>query len=219
ARGDHLAAQAPACRLQLHLTADGALEVLARAQGPLRARRGDLDRVAVEVWAEHRRDPLAERVVDAARLVDVDAEALLAGELEGQDLDPRNGARDGAGNLAVQLSLLVVRTRHHKKWAPRAHFKTAEMWCLQGSREVYRMALFEHDRDRSVVHELDLHPGAEDARLDGDAELAERVAEPVVDRLGALRARSAAEARPVALRRVGDQRELRHGERGVAGVE
>src|SRR5262249_15703138 len=134
ARGDHLAAQAPACRLQLHLTADGALEVLARAQGPLRARRGDLDRVAVEVGAEHRRDPLAERVVDTAGLVDVDAEALLARQLEPQDLAPRHRARDRAGTLAVQPSLLVVRTRHHKKWAPRAHFKTAEMWCLKGSR-------------------------------------------------------------------------------------
>src|SRR5438552_14196252 len=108
-------------------------EMLARAQRPLNARRGDFDRIAVEIRPQHRGDPLAERVVNAAGLVDVDAEALLARQLEGQDLDARHCSRNGAGNLAVQLSLLVVRTgRHHKKSAPRAHLQSAEMWRLSG---------------------------------------------------------------------------------------
>src|SRR5581483_6040544 len=123
ARGDDLAAQALACGPDTDPAPDGAREVLARAQGTLGARRRHLDRVAVEVRSQQPGHPLAERVVDAAGPVDVDAEALLAGQLEGEDLNPGQGRRDGAGNLAVQLSLLVVGTRrHHKKWAPRAHF-------------------------------------------------------------------------------------------------
>src|SRR5262249_35484342 len=136
---DDLSAQALARGLHLHLPADGTLEVLPRAQRPLDAGRRHLDRVAVGVGPQHGGDPLAERVVDAAGLVDVDAEALLPRELEGQDLDARDRGGNGAGNLAVQLSLLVVRTgRHHKKRAPRAHFKTAEMWWLQGSKDLLR---------------------------------------------------------------------------------
>ena len=49
--------------------------------------------------------------------------------------------------------------------------------------------------------------------------VAERRAERLVDRLGLLRRRRVREARAVALRRVGDQRELRDDERGAAGVE
>src|SRR5579884_3180582 len=118
AGGDDLTAQPLAGRTHLHLPADRAREVLARAQRPLDAGRRHLDRVAVEVGTQHVRDALAERVVDAAGLVDVDAEALLARELEGKHLDPGQRGRDRAGNLAVQLSLLVVLasgTRCHLK--------------------------------------------------------------------------------------------------------
>src|SRR6185436_11409848 len=41
----------------------------------------------------------------------------------------------------------------------------------------------EDDRDGAVVHKLDLHPGAEDTGLDVDAEVAERSAELLVERL------------------------------------
>src|SRR5581483_9137113 len=223
AGSDDLAAHAPTRGLQLHLPAESALEVLARAERALGTRRGDLDRVAVEVRTQHRGHPLAERVVDAPGVVDVDAEALLPRQLEGQHLDTGERLRNRAGNLAVQLSLLVVRTgRHHKKWAPRAHFKTAEMWSGKNSRvalDRVSRRLLEHDRDRAVVHELDLHPGAEDARLDGHAGVAEGGAEALEERLRVLRPRGAAEARPVALRGVRDQGELGHDERRPARVQ
>src|SRR5205807_2516405 len=77
----------------------------------------------------------------------------------------------------------------------------------------------QHDRDRPVVHELYLHPRTEDARRDLDAERPKRLAEPLVERLGLLRRGRGREARPVALRCVGEQRELAHDERGAAGVE
>ena len=67
--------------------------------------------------------------------------------------------------------------------------------------------------------ELDLHARAEDSCLDGDAELAQRRAEVLVERLGDLRTRRAGERRPVAPRRVGDERELADDERGAADVE
>ena len=41
----------------------------------------------------------------------------------------------------------------------------------------------EDDRYRPVVHELHLHPGAEDAGLDLHAEVAEPLTEPLVERL------------------------------------
>ncbi|HEY8237131.1 MAG TPA: hypothetical protein VIF85_10860 [Gaiellaceae bacterium] len=75
------------------------------------------------------------------------------------------------------------------------------------------------DRDRPVVDELELHPSAEDACLDAESELAQREAEGVVEPLGVLRRCGVAEARPVALRRVGDQRELADDERLAADVE
>jgi hypothetical protein len=47
----------------------------------------------------------------------------------------------------------------------------------------------EHDRDGTVVPEFHRHPRAEDAGLDRNACLAERLAEAVVERLGDLRPR------------------------------
>ena len=75
------------------------------------------------------------------------------------------------------------------------------------------------DRHRPVVDELDRHLRAEDAGRHLDAELAERRAERLVERLGLLGRRGVGEARAVALRRVGEERELRDDERGAAGVE
>src|SRR5829696_7895580 len=63
------------------------------------------------------------------------------------------------------------------------------------------------DRHRSVVDELDLHPGTEDARLDRHAERAQLVAEALVERLRNLRTRGGREARAVPLRRIREQRE------------
>src|SRR5690349_11917190 len=79
--------------------------------------------------------------------------------------------------------------------------------------------LFQDDRDGPVVHELDLHPGAEDAGRDLDAEVAQRRAERLVQRLRPLRAGGRREARAVALRRVGEERELADDERRAAGLE
>jgi hypothetical protein len=108
ARSDDLAAQALARRLHTHLPSDCTREVLACAERPLDPRRGDLDRVAVEIRAEDTRHLFAERMVDPTGGVDVDAEALLARQLERQNLDARQRGRNGAGNLAIQLFLLGV---------------------------------------------------------------------------------------------------------------
>src|SRR5918994_5003321 len=77
----------------------------------------------------------------------------------------------------------------------------------------------EHDRDRPVVDELDLHPGAEDPVLHGDPELTQRSAEPLVAPFRLRRSGRAAEARPVTLARVRAQRELTDDEYTATGVE
>ena len=87
---------------------DGALEVSARPQRPGEARRRHLHGVPVEVPAEEARDALAECVVDALRVVDVHAEALLGGQLEREDVDTRDRGLDGLRDLAVELLLRVV---------------------------------------------------------------------------------------------------------------
>jgi hypothetical protein len=60
----------------------------------------------------------------------------------------------------------------------------------------------QHDRDRAVVHDLDAHSGAEDARLDGHAELAKGRAERLIEAVRLSGRRSLLEARPIPLRRV-----------------
>src|SRR6266508_2367970 len=64
------------------------------------------------------------------------------------------------------------------------------------------------DRDRTIVYQADLHPGAEDAGLDFDAKLAQDRAEALVQRLRKFGPGGSRERRPIALRGVGDQREL-----------
>ncbi len=75
------------------------------------------------------------------------------------------------------------------------------------------------DRDRAVVDELDLHPGAEDPRSHRDAERAERIAEALDERFRLLRRRRGGEARPEALARLGEERELADDERLATSVE
>ena len=118
------------------LAADRALEVRAPPKRRLGAGRGDVDRVLVEVAAQRVRHALAERVVDALRMVDEDGEALRAGELDGQHLDSGQAALDPRGDLAVEAPLLVVDVRQsdspQKKRARRAHFKPLRNVVRQG---------------------------------------------------------------------------------------
>ena len=82
-----------------------------------------------------------------------------------------------------------------------------------------RLGALEDDRHRPVVHELDLHPRAEDAGLHPDAEVAQRLDEAVDERRSDLGRRGIREARPLALARIREERELAHDERLVARVE
>ena len=47
-------------------------------------------------------------MVDASRMVDVDAEPARADELDGQDLDPGHGALDRRGDLVLKRSFAGV---------------------------------------------------------------------------------------------------------------
>jgi hypothetical protein len=112
----------------------------------------------------------------------------------------------------------------HKKWAPRAHF-AKPVKC--GTKRIAAHTRFrgcalgssEQNRDRAVVDELDSHPRAEHACGDLDAEPAQLSAERLVERLGLPGRGGVREARPVALRRVGDQRELADDQRRAADVQ
>src|ERR687888_418439 len=107
--------------------ADGVGEVGGLAERPLQARRGDVDRVAVEVAPQEIRHQLAERVVDPGRMVDVDAEPLRRHELDGQHLDPGQAGFDLLGHLALECLLgspyvLQAHVLSQKKRAQSAHF-------------------------------------------------------------------------------------------------
>src|SRR5919198_6584236 len=77
----------------------------------------------------------------------------------------------------------------------------------------------ENDRDRALVHQLDLHPRAEGAGLDVYPERAQRLAEALVERLGFLGRSGLGKARPVSFGRVREQRELTDDEGRAASVE
>src|SRR5579871_2737996 len=113
ADGGDLAAEFAIGGLDANLAALGVSEVLACAERPFETGRAHLDGVAVEVRPEDPADPLAECVVDAARLVHVDAEPLTPRDLEREHFDIWQRLRDGAGNLAVQLFLLLGLTCRH----------------------------------------------------------------------------------------------------------
>jgi hypothetical protein len=55
----------------------------------LEARRRDVDRVTIEVVPKKSGHLLTQRMVDAGRMVDVDAEPLGSRELDGEHLDVR----------------------------------------------------------------------------------------------------------------------------------
>ena len=145
-----------------------------------------------------------------SRMVDVDAEPLLARDLEREHLDARAGPiSTRRADLALQLSLLLVLTRCHRKHRftrqNRPYIKNgrdapiskAEMWWQKGSREPCKSGRPEFRLSSTIVTgpsftSSTLHPRAEDAGLDRDPERAQRGAEPLVERLGAARARAAA---------------------------
>jgi hypothetical protein len=83
--------------------------------------------------------------------------------------------------------------RCHKKWAPRAHFDSPK--C--GESRIANVLLFEDDRDRPVIRQVDRHPCSERAAFDVDAFVAHRVAETEIERLGLLRRRGLGEARTI----------------------
>src|SRR5919204_4020144 len=92
-------------RAERDAAADRVGEMAGLAERPLEARRGDVDRVAVEVTPQEVRHALAERVVDPGRMVDVDAEPLWRHELDGQHLDARQAGLDLLGHLALERLL------------------------------------------------------------------------------------------------------------------
>src|ERR671933_418709 len=193
----------PAADLVLRSERDAAAygvgEVGGLAERPLEARRGDVDRVAVEVAPQEVRHPLAERMVDPARMVDVDAEPLRRHELDGQHLDARQDGLDLLGHPALERLLgspyvLQLHVLSQKKRARSAHFaKPVKCGASRiatrkaAGRERFRAS--EHDRDGAGVHQLDLHACAEEAGLDLDADRAQRVAEALVERFRLLRRR------------------------------
>jgi hypothetical protein len=90
---------------------------------------------------------------------------------------------------------------------------------LKGRRPARRRSAVEDDRHGPVVRDLDAHAGTEGAAGDPDALVRERGAEGLVERLGPLGRGRVREARAVALRQVGDERELADDERPASGVE
>ena len=79
--------------------------------------------------------------------------------------------------------------------------------------------MLEDDGHRAVVHELDLHSRAEEARLYGNSMCPKLLAEPLVHRFRHVGPGGTREARPVAPRSVREQRELADDERLAADVE
>ena len=77
----------------------------------------------------------------------------------------------------------------------------------------------ENDRHGAGVDQLDLHARPEHAAFLVQPRPGQRCAERLVDRLGLRAGGRAGEARPVALRGVGEQRELADREARAAGVE
>src|SRR5581483_8989287 len=133
---EHLAARLAGLGLDAHRAPDHPFEVRPRPERAVEARRGDVDRVLVEVRPQDVRHALAERMVDTLRVVDVHAEPLLAVQLEREHLHPGKRGLDGPRDVALELAfLLVLRSCHcskdtpkDEKWAPRAHLERTEMW-------------------------------------------------------------------------------------------
>src|SRR5436190_5775950 len=78
-------------------------------------------------------------------------------------------------------------------WTPELSGGTQVSATRQQASKTAGRRHLEHDRDRPVVDDLDGHAGAEGSRGDLDAELAQRFAEVLVERLGELRRRGVRE--------------------------
>ncbi len=109
--------------------------------------------------------------------------------------------------------------------APCAHFsKLGKCRCRKDSSARLRFAAavplgIEQDRHGAVVPDLDEHAGAEGALCDLDALPFQGGAERFVDGLRLLGAGGVREARPIALRRVREERELADDERLAGRVD
>src|SRR6185295_16084150 len=108
-------------------------------------------------------------------------------------------AADELGSLTKRLSL-----GGRRWWRPPTRLRAVPPTLAP----LLRRPTVEDDRDRPLVGQVEPHSRAEDARLDRDPESPERRGEVLVDRLGDVGLGGFAEARTVALLRVGDQREL-----------
>src|SRR5438552_13422474 len=115
------------------LPADDVSEVRRLAQRPSEPRRGDIDRVAVEIAAEEPGHTLAERMVDPLRVVDEDGEAVPAGELDCEHLHAWKISLDRLPDLSRQRLLLLMHLGHSslskKTGAMRPFRQAGEMWC------------------------------------------------------------------------------------------
>ena len=111
-----------------------AREVLRLAERALEARRADLHRVLAQVLAQHVRDPFAQRVVDAVRVVDVDGDPLRASASPPRAPRRRAGPADRRADLPLQLlsrayvvSKSVSLDKRNGRAAPTS--PNGEMWC------------------------------------------------------------------------------------------
>jgi hypothetical protein len=102
---------------------------------------------------------------------------------------------------------------------PQAHFENRlEMWSLQDSKRFERRSV-QDDGHWAVIDEGNRHPRSEDAPLHRSARIGKRCAETLVERLRLFWCCGQRETRPVALARIGNQRELTDDERRAADVE
>ena len=112
--------------------ADGVGEVLGLAERTVRPRRGDLDRVLRPVGVECVRHTLAERVVDAVLVVDVDTDPARRRQLDREDTRrPARATRPPVRSRPAACvpwrtwCSTVYASRYcssQQKWARRAHF-------------------------------------------------------------------------------------------------
>ena len=108
--------------------AEVAAEVLGLGQRPFRSGRRDLDRVVGEQVAERFGDPLAEREVDAVRVVDDQPQRVAAGTLEHDQLhlgvEMVQAVFDcRASSSGMVFSSLQSGSWRKKRWA-RAHLSS-----------------------------------------------------------------------------------------------
>ena len=89
-------------RADANTAPDEAAEVVGRDQGPLRPGRGDLERVVVQELTQVVSDALAERQVDALRVVDEQPQPAGARRLYEQHFDVRLDARQALLNISLR---------------------------------------------------------------------------------------------------------------------